>query len=172
MSIELHCTRCQKLIRAPDNAGGKRGKCPYCGHSMYIPMPVEDEIPLAPVDEEEERRAEEERKRAIRYAADVAHATGGDASWENEPPPPSLSGVAPESIDLGAEVEAFIRAMGASKLDEAEAAVHRLRHAGDRAVAYVEQQDPKALAELCGDLPLPVVKGFLKTLLGRLESGS
>jgi hypothetical protein len=54
-------------VTAPDAAAGKRGKCPFCGHSNYIPAPVaEDEIlDLAPVDEQEERRAEAERRRAL-----------------------------------------------------------------------------------------------------------
>ena len=70
MSIELHCPQCQKLIRAPDGAGGKRGKCPFCGSMVYIPTPPDEgeEIGLAPIDPDEERRAEELRKEAIHTA--------------------------------------------------------------------------------------------------------
>ena len=58
MSIELHCPKCGKLIRAPENTGGKHGKCPYCQGRVYIPMPYckEEEILLAPIDAEEDRR--------------------------------------------------------------------------------------------------------------------
>ena len=39
MSIEIHCDHCGKLIKAPDDAGGQRGKCPYCHQSVYVPAP-------------------------------------------------------------------------------------------------------------------------------------
>ena len=74
MSIQLHCPRCGKLIKAPDNAGGKHGKCPYCKESVYVPMPADEveEIGLAPVDEEAERRAEEERRASLDYVTSVS----------------------------------------------------------------------------------------------------
>ncbi len=76
MSIELHCPKCAKLIRAPDNAGGKRGKCPYCKESIYIPLRPDEaeEIGIAPIDEEEERRVKELRRESIGYVAAVGHA--------------------------------------------------------------------------------------------------
>jgi len=77
MSIELHCPECQKLIRAPDSAGGKRGKCPYCKRTVYIPSPPDEteEIALAPLDDEEVKREAALRKEAIQYAAAVDHVT-------------------------------------------------------------------------------------------------
>jgi hypothetical protein len=65
MTITIQCENCRKDVTAPDAAAGKRGKCPFCGHSNYIPAPVADDeiLDLAPLDEAEERRAEEERRR-------------------------------------------------------------------------------------------------------------
>lgn len=58
MSIELHCNHCGKLVRAPDDAGGKHGKCPACHQSVYIPTPPDriEPLSLEPVDPDFERR--------------------------------------------------------------------------------------------------------------------
>lgn len=37
MSIRTTCQSCGKAVKAPDSAAGKRGKCPFCGHSVRIP---------------------------------------------------------------------------------------------------------------------------------------
>ncbi len=37
MPIEFRCDDCSKLVRAPDNAAGKRAKCPQCGKLLVIP---------------------------------------------------------------------------------------------------------------------------------------
>ena len=58
MGIDFQCQHCRKKVNAPDSAAGKRGKCPFCGQSNYIPTPLteDDVLPLAPLDEEEERQ--------------------------------------------------------------------------------------------------------------------
>ncbi len=177
MSIEIQCPQCRRVIRAPDDAGGKRGKCPYCKDSVYIPLPPGEagEIPLAPIDEDEERRAEELRREAIRYAAavdkvrDSIAAAGNAASSAGGAPPMPAAG---EAVDLGAETQAFILAMRDSKLDTAEAAAARMKRAGARARDYVEGLllDPGAPGRpQYENLPAPVVQGFLKALLSRLS---
>ncbi len=37
MPIELKCVKCQKPLRVPDSAAGKRAKCPECGELMTVP---------------------------------------------------------------------------------------------------------------------------------------
>jgi DNA-directed RNA polymerase subunit RPC12/RpoP len=57
MTISFHCESCKKKIKAPDEAGGKWGKCPYCTHRCYVPLPKSDDEPelkLAPIDDAEE----------------------------------------------------------------------------------------------------------------------
>ena len=57
MSISFHCESCKKKIKAPDNAGGKWGSCPFCTHRCYIPLPKapdEEELTLAPIDPADE----------------------------------------------------------------------------------------------------------------------
>ena len=65
MSITFQCEHCHKEVKAPDTAAGKRGKCPHCQQSCYIPAPVSDDelYDIAPLDEEGERKREEELRR-------------------------------------------------------------------------------------------------------------
>ena len=174
LSIELHCPHCNKLIRAPDEAGGKRGKCPYCKQSAYIPLPATDDnvIPLAPVDKEDERRAEELRRESVRYAASMSRAAksrpGSDepaASAEggarSQPPPGDV-------IDLAAQVERFVLSMRDSKLDEAEKIVDLLKHAGARPRDYIEGLMLDEMPPQFEGIPTPLLKGFLRKLLERL----
>ena len=144
MSIELHCPQCEKLIRAPDNAGGKHGKCPYCAAEVYIPTPVEDSdlIGLTPIDEAEERRAAQERQEALRYAT----AMDKDADLKVAPDdagPSRGGGRRPEAppgevVNISDHVERFVLAMRDSKLEEADRIAGKLKRVGPRARDYVE----------------------------------
>ena len=86
MSIELHCPGCQKLIRAPDNAGGRHGKCPYCERKVYIPTPASEVevIDIAEPGEDEARQEELLRHESATYAAGVAHAEGQIPATDDE----------------------------------------------------------------------------------------
>jgi len=172
MSIEIHCPKCAKLIKAPDNAGGKRGKCPYCKESVYIPLPPDEDeaIGIAPLDESDEERERRLRRESIEYIASVGHA-------KDVPPegaaPASSGAVSPlppgEVVDVGAEVESYLIAMRDSKLDEADRAVRRLKSAGSRAKDHVEGQLLDEMPAPVEGIPPPLVKGFLKTLSERLS---
>jgi len=55
MPIKVTCSKCQGVLHAPDDAGGKRGKCPTCGNVLSIPggsggsmIPPEPEQSAAP----------------------------------------------------------------------------------------------------------------------------
>lgn len=58
MPIDVHCNHCGKHVRAPDDAGGKHGKCPSCHQTVYIPTPADqiETMVLEPVDGDFERR--------------------------------------------------------------------------------------------------------------------
>ena len=73
MSIEFHCEHCGKSVRAPDETGGKHGKCPSCHQSVYIPMPSDQVEPLdiSPVDQTEERERARLRKEALQLQRDL-----------------------------------------------------------------------------------------------------
>ena len=177
MSIQLHCPKCGKLIKAPDDAGGRHGKCPYCKESVYVPMPADEseEIGLAPIDEEAQRRAEQERRASLDYVASISQ--GRDARPEDMGDAPGTNtqenvdvGVLPPGglVDVASEVELFILAMRDSKLDEAEQVAARLVQAGPRAQDYVHNLINNEAIVPVENVPPPVVQGFLRTLLERL----
>lgn len=39
MSIKVSCSSCNSVFKAPDNAAGKKAKCPQCGGTIQIPLP-------------------------------------------------------------------------------------------------------------------------------------
>ncbi len=173
MSIELHCPGCQKLIRAPDNAGGRHGKCPYCARKVYIPTPESEMevLDIAEPDEDEAQQEEVLRHESATYAAGVSHSDGQIAATDEE----AIGGdaqrrpeVPGDVIDVAAEVETFLAAMRDSKLDQADAAVTRLKRSAQRAKDYIENAMVDELPPQIDGVPPPVMKGFLKTLLGRL----
>lgn len=177
MSIEIHCDHCAKLIRAPDDAGGKRGKCPYCQQSVYIPHAASEieEIPLAPVDEEEQRRSDKLRAESNAFAASVDKATGpaydvGDrASSGRKAAKGGASTGAPASVDVAEEVKRFVLAMSQSKLDETEVILKRLKKLKVRATDYVQGLLNDQMPPQFDNVPPPLAKGFLKALGDRLN---
>lgn len=38
MPIKVTCSKCGGVLHAPDDAGGKRGRCPTCGNVLAIPL--------------------------------------------------------------------------------------------------------------------------------------
>lgn len=160
MSIELHCPQCKKMIRAPDAAGGKRGKCPYCQASMYIPLPPDDdeEIGLAPIDKEQERHDATAQADAARVLSAMAHEKAA---------PAETADVAGEDVDVDALMLAYVSAMHQSKLDDAQSAVKALKRAGAAVRDQLRETVKTAPPKIQG-IPDPLVAGFLKTLLSDL----
>lgn len=184
MSVKFHCSHCNKLIKAPDEAGGKHGKCPYCKQEVYVPTPDDqlDVIPLAPIDQDAEQRERElaEEDLRLRAAASreeeskprrgrpthVSDDTGpiGLAGESLRSPPPATTGGGATAM-----IVRFVLAMQASELDEADRLAARLKRAGGRAKDEVQRlmvdEIPAAGLE---DVPPALCKGFLKSLLERL----
>jgi len=179
MPIEIHCPACSRGIRAPDDAGGKTGKCPYCGVSVYIPMPASEsgDIPLAPVDPQVERQREKLRQEAVQYAAEVDHEQGG--KYDVSPSPRGARGAgagkpppAPREepiIDIPEQVKRFVLAMRDSDLAGAERIVARLKRRKDQTTEYVQGMLLDQMGLRIDRVPQALVNGFLKNLLERLE---
>lgn len=170
MSIELHCPQCGKLIRAPEDAGGKKGKCPYCKRSLYVPLPPDelDAIPIAPVDPDEEAREAELRREATSYAAAITKATDSDPAESARSTGAASAGYA-ETVDVTTEVVAFVTAMRDSQLDDADRIVEKLKKTGTRARDHVQALLVDEMPLGVDDVPQPLARGFLQTLLDRLE---
>lgn len=174
MPIKFHCSHCGKLVKAPDEAGGKRGRCPACKESVYVPLPpdADDPIPLAPIDEQKVKADAQARAESSRAAAALDHE-------DRIPPEGAMPTRTPETAaaiptvepiaNAGELIERFVRSMRDSKLDDADRIAKQLRADRRRTKAAVQQLmlDEIPPASL-GDIPPPLLKGFLKNLQGRL----
>ena len=164
MSIELHCPQCQKSIKAPDSAGGKHGKCPYCKASVYIPNATDniEILSITPIDEEDARHDAELRHESARFAAAIGHQTDGTAQSEGEHPQA-------EFVEVEADVDIYIRSMHTSKLEDAQAAMARLKTGGKRSRKYINELLEEGGELPFGDVPKPLASGFLRKLLRKIS---
>ncbi len=166
MSITFLCEHCRKEIKAPDTAGGKRGKCPFCGDSTYIPTPVseEDIIPLADEDEEAERRDRELRLKLIEQEKELLHETGGDP----EVPLDQRDDV--KAGDLQHFVINYCMDMANGKLDRAETNARKLRSFGPPAFQALEGFINHEVSDpALKSIPTRVLDGFLVQLRDKMR---
>jgi len=169
MSISFHCEYCSKKIEAPDDAGGKWGKCPSCHRRLYIPSQEPgEELKLAPIDE-----TEEEKKK--RLMAETFHLTQ-DILQEREILEESSEqpAEAPMAFHLTDEellqsIITYLRRMADGWLDEAEGTEELITACGQRAV---EALDEIALSEIpdpqLADIPPQVLAGLIRNLRAKI----
>ena len=192
MPIELHCQHCNQLVRAPDQAAGKRAKCPYCHQEVYVPTPPDqvEELELAPLDEswkDQKHRLDEEAERiseALRHekgvpeeggsgtaAAGAGPAAGGIPLAGEGPGAAGSAAPAPGPSRSGVErlVIEYLLAMKNSQLADAEALGRKLAGQAGEAKEFAQQLflDPMPPPELA-DLAPGLLKGLLKKLLSQL----
>ena len=162
MTITFKCEHCHKEVTAPDTVAGKRGKCPYCKQTMYIPAPVseDDVLDLAPIDEAEERRRQEEI-RALREQDEALIAeTGGNV------PVPLEHRDDLTSEDLHHFVVNYCLQMAKGRLDRARLHAAKLGEFGSVGHEAVRDfQNQKVAEPALGEIPQPVLTGFLKQLV-------
>lgn len=178
MSIEFTCEHCGMGIKAPDDAGGRNGKCPHCKGVNYIPRPTsEEELDLVPLDEEEEQRRKTAAARDLAFqrkllaekpAPEDRGARKGRGRGE------SSSGISEHptltSKQVTSLVVSFIDAMSSGTLEKADKISAQL--SGQRGTVS------KILDDLMQDdvsgyglpaIPKPVLHGFLKQLRSKLK---
>ena len=166
MSIDFHCPYCNKLIKAPDHTGGKKGRCPNCKQGVYIPRPPDelDEFDLSPLDETEEQQ----RRQMLQEAVEVQRQAYGDK--DNGEDVPAVPVPLPTHVDdVPGLVVRYVLAMSQSKLEDSERIVEKLIAHKRAAVKYIKKLNtdddrPEELA----DIPEPLLQGFLKTLRNEL----
>jgi phage FluMu protein Com len=166
MPITFRCGGCKKEVTAPDTAAGKKGKCPHCGRMNPIPLPPEEDddvIPLAPLDEEEERRAQAERRALYEQEQELLSETGGPVLVPLEHRGDLTS------EDLHHFVVNYCLDLADGKLPRAEQNVEQLRRFGMLGIEAVDDFIEGMATEPALDhIPRPVLQGFLKELKSRV----
>ena len=162
MGIDFQCEHCRKKVNAPDTAAGKRGKCPFCGRSSYIPAPIseDDLLPLAPLDEEEERRRQAELSNLYRQEEALLSET---RAGEEFLPLEFREEIA--ARDLYHFVVNYCLAMADSNTELARTHSRQLRQFGAPGVQAVDDFiSGTALEPALEAVPARLLSGFLKSL--------
>lgn len=163
MAITFQCDHCGKKIEAPDSAGGKRGRCPYCKQTNYIPAPVaeEDLFDMAPEDGADEARRQAELKSLrsqerdlITELADMG-APAEPLEWRHD--------LKPE--DIYHYVVNYCLDMANSNLERAQTHVAELKKVRRTTVVAVEEfLSGKATEPVLNDIPPKLLNAFLTQL--------
>jgi hypothetical protein len=172
MPIKFECEDCHKIINAPDTAGGKRGKCPSCGKLVDIPLPpppAEEEdpdlIPLAPIDEEEERRLARERKALYAQEKSLLDAM---APSPDDVPLDQREQV--DAEDLHHFVVNYLLDMFDGNLARAQMHAEKLHSFGIKGSDAVDDfVVGKADEIVLKRIPMPIRQGFLRELKERVK---
>jgi hypothetical protein len=168
MAITFHCEHCGKKIEAPDNAGGKWGKCPACHNKVYVPgTEPDEELKLAPIDtsdQAEQRRLMAETRRIEQEILSEQDEVLDDSA-ERAVPVYDVS-----DKELTKNIIVYLRLMADGDLEQAERIAGSIIHSGKRALKVL---DGIALSEIpepeLADIPAQVLSGLVRTLRTRIK---
>jgi DNA-directed RNA polymerase subunit RPC12/RpoP len=186
MTIVFHCEHCEKKISAPDEFGGKAGKCPHCQQRVFIPSPPDqlEEIPLAPEDPNEERRRQQLLRETFRVQQqlndhkEAPEQPGGQVSpaggalpisdSESELPRSQTAVGGSSGTDVRAMVGQYLVLMSRGNLETAEQRAEQIASGGSAAKRIVEQMAMQDVLEPeLANVPPSVISGYFKKLLAR-----
>jgi len=170
MTISFRCEHCGKRVEAPDEVGGRRGRCPYCKGSNYIPAPKtgqeEELLDLAPEDEEALRK----HQREIQALRETERALIAELGHREASAPPAVD----QREDLKPEhlhpyIVNYCLALAGSNLEQANHHLEQLKKVRRMAKAEVERfLSGDILEPTLANIPPKVLHGFLNQLKGSL----
>jgi len=169
MSISFNCESCKKKIKAPDEAGGKWGKCPYCQHRCYIPSPKtegEEELTLAPLDTNEETQMEE----LMREAHDLTHNILSQNTVPEDHPATATHTRTANEKEVIKQCILYLRQVADGELAMAKKIFPRLKENKKTAIrtlssmARAERPEPELT-----DLPDGVLQGLIRDVCTKLS---
>ncbi len=172
MAIEFHCDHCNKIIRAPDEVGGRQGRCPHCGGLTYIPSgaAAEGELDLAPLDDADEERRRRATMEDAAYQQKILHerALPGEPSGQGGRGGKGHSvtaQAAPTTKQLTSLIVQYVEAMSGGKLPVASELAGKLARHRALALGLLDEMAGEDLSAYgMPQLPRPVLQGFLKQL--------
>ena len=177
MAIELLCEHCEQLIRVADELGGQMGKCPHCGHSMYIPLPAGEEsaaLELEQADPEEEARREQLMAKTRQTMHDLLQDRAEPEAEEDQATDykGTVKGKAKpiDPEDAAMTIEEYVVAMAHGSLKEAEAlAAHLVGNPQVVNPVITEALEGGLSHPALKNIPPAVQKGFLRKLIEYLN---
>ena len=170
MTVSFHCESCKKKVKAPDEAGGKWGKCPYCHHRCYVPLPPSEEEPelkLAPIDESDETQIDE----LMRETHDLTHTILKERQPVDDGPDEDPNAHKAIEKDVIKHSILYLRQLADGELKQAERTFetlhHRKKHAQRilSAMARADRPEPEL-----SDLPDGVLQGLIRDALSKLSA--
>jgi hypothetical protein len=168
MAITFHCEHCGKKIEAPDNTGGKWGKCPACHKKVYVPdSEVGEELKLAPIDTndlEEQRRLMAETRRIEQEILSEEEEVLEDSA-ERAVPVYDVS-----DNELTKNIIIYLRLMADGDLEQAERTAGSIIHFGKRALKILDGISISEIPEPeLADIPPQILSGLVRTLRTRIK---
>ena len=169
MAISFNCEHCGKKIKAPDNVGGKRGKCPYCKQECYIPAPVsEDEVYDLVTEDPGELQREAAEAQSLRQQERDLLAESGVREAGPAMALEDRKNLKPE--DLYHLVVNYCLDMSGSNIERAEAHIDKMANVRRTAsVAVDDFLQGKVIEPALDPIPTKLLQGFLQTLKTKLS---
>ncbi len=169
MSISLHCEHCGKNIEAPDNAGGRWGKCPACHNRVYVPAPdLDEELKLAPVDEEEEAR----RQAMLAEAQRLRDAILSEKEVPDDGITPASAAMPSVTSDreLTQNIITYLRQMANGELADAKNTATSITPYGKHATEILDRIAVSEIPEPeLSDIPPQILSALIRDLRAKLS---
>ena len=167
MSIAFHCEHCGKKIQAPDNAGGKWGKCPACHNKVYVPgAEPEEEFKLAPIDDTEEMRQKELLAETRRLTQDIlSEKDSANGSGAASAPSFQIS-----DKELLKNIIIYLRHMANGDLEEAKATLDAIVSRRAQAAKIIDEIAVSEMPEPeLADIPSQILSGLIRNLRSQIR---
>ena len=166
MSITFHCVHCDNKITAKDESAGKWGVCPVCHNKIYIPdLNADiDDLKLAPVDEEEERKKKELMAETYQLTRDIL--------LERENPVGKGAGFTTLIDDrtLQVRIISYLRKVKDGKLTDAEELERLITLYGQQSLRLLDKIASSEIPEPeLADIPRAVLLTLVRSLRSKIS---
>ncbi len=169
MSISFNCESCKKKIKAPNEAGGKWGNCPFCKHRCYIPSPKtkdEEELTLTPLDAGEETQMEE----LMRESKNLTHNILSQNTQPKDHPPTATNTRTANEKEVIKKCILYLRQVADGELAASKDTFLQLRKSKKQSIrilssmARAERPEPEL-----ADLSDGVLQGLIRDVCTKLS---